>query len=189
MKVKLISSPVSTSSRSIWRFRRNFARHFSSPKLAKASLSAELISPPSPVTEVDSRPNLSKWDLTYSSLSVTSEKGILGRGRGLAGQDWGRHLLSQAVGRHLHFRFSRFGKKRLFWTFNDDNDVWIFVRRPEAACSSQPFLPCCTQQKLSGDVYNQWHGRKSTAKTSNCSYFYTHLKWILSLIILHVLHI
>ena len=38
-----------TSSRSMCRFNRNFALHFSSPKLAKASLSAELITPSSPI--------------------------------------------------------------------------------------------------------------------------------------------
>ena len=52
-----------------------------------------------------------RWDLTYCGLSVTSEKGVLGRGRGLPGQDWGRHLLSQAIGRHLHLTFSRFCRK------------------------------------------------------------------------------
>ena len=46
--------------------------------------------------------------------------------------------------------------KKMFWTFNS---VWTFVVRPEVAYSSQLFLPCCTQQILSGDVYNQCHGR------------------------------
>ena len=51
--------------------------------------------------------NISKTILTNGCLSVTSEKGVLCRWRGLPSQDRGRHLLTQTVGCHLKLSFEK----------------------------------------------------------------------------------